>query len=73
MHRELKQLVGSEKCQCRKARSQRNHIACCYLAWLAIKIEAIKKNVTLYQAQANPFYEFLKLQLRKPAIPAYLG
>jgi hypothetical protein len=60
MHRELKQLVGSEKCQCRKARSQRNHIASCYLAWLAIKIEALKKSMTLYQAQANPFHQFLK-------------
>ena len=35
MHRELKQLVGTEKCQCRKARSQRNHLPCCYLAWLS--------------------------------------
>ena len=31
-HRGLKQLTGSEKCQCRKARSQRNHLACCYHA-----------------------------------------
>lgn len=73
MHRELKQLVGTEKCQCRKARSQRNHIACCYLAWLAIKIAAIKTNVTLYQAQADPFRQFLKEQLIRPAIPAYVG
>ena len=73
MHRELKQLVGTEKCQCRKARSQRNHIACCYLAWLAIKIAAIKTNVTLYQAQADPFRQFLKEQLIRPAIPAYTG
>ena len=29
LHRELKQLTGSEKCECRKARSQRNHLACC--------------------------------------------
>jgi predicted transcriptional regulator len=27
-HRGIKQLTGSEKCQCRKARSQRNHLAC---------------------------------------------
>src|SRR5581483_5226943 len=40
MHRELKQLVGTEKCQCRQARSQRNHLACCYLAWLALKVRA---------------------------------
>ncbi len=35
-HRELKQLTGTEACQCRKARSQRNHIACCYHAWLSL-------------------------------------
>uniref|UniRef100_UPI003743E020 transposase n=1 Tax=Spirosoma profusum TaxID=2771354 RepID=UPI003743E020 len=31
-HRSFKQLTGSERCQCRKARSQRNHLACCYQA-----------------------------------------
>lgn len=31
-HRSFKQLTGSEKCQCRKERSQRNHLACCYAA-----------------------------------------
>jgi len=30
-HRELKQLTGIEACQCRKARIQRNHIACALL------------------------------------------
>jgi len=29
LHRSLKQLTGSERCQCRKARAQRNHLACC--------------------------------------------
>jgi hypothetical protein len=32
-HRELKQLTGIESCQCRKARIQRNHIACAILVW----------------------------------------
>lgn len=32
LHRELKQLTGSEKCECRLQRSQRNHLACCYHA-----------------------------------------
>src|SRR5690349_21016288 len=40
LHRELKQLTGSEKCECRKARSQRNHLACCYHAWLSLKVKA---------------------------------
>ena len=31
MHREIKQLTGIEKCQCRKQRIQRNHIACSLL------------------------------------------
>ena len=29
LHRGLKQLTGSEKCQCRVARAQRHHLACC--------------------------------------------
>ncbi len=73
MHRELKQLVGTEKCQCRKARSQRNHIACCYQAWLAIKLAAKNKGVTIYQAHANLFKDYLRTQLRAPTIPAYAG
>lgn len=32
LHRGLKQLTGIETCPCRKGRSQRNHIACCYHA-----------------------------------------
>ena len=71
MHRELKQLVGTEKCQCRKARSQRNHLACCYLAWLSLKVHAKKVGTTLYAAQANLFREFLRTELRKPTIRAY--
>jgi hypothetical protein len=71
MHRELKQLVGTEKCQCRKGRAQRTHIACCYQAWLAIKVAAVKMGKTLYQAQTDLFRDYLIQQLRKPAIPAY--
>nr|WP_265307544.1 hypothetical protein [Verminephrobacter eiseniae] len=32
-HREAKQLTGIGRCQCRKARIQRNHIACAVLVW----------------------------------------
>jgi hypothetical protein len=35
-HREIKQLTGIERCQCRKARIQRNHIACAMLVWLRV-------------------------------------
>jgi hypothetical protein len=36
LHREAKQLTGLESCQCRKARIQRNHIACALLVWLRL-------------------------------------
>ena len=71
-HRELKQLTGSEKCQCRKARSQRNHLGYCYLAWLALKVRAAQCHLTLYQVRLSIFDEFLTMALQKPPIPAYL-
>lgn len=73
LHRELKQLTGSEKCECRKARSQRNHLACCYLAWLALKVKARQLGKTLYAVQHDLFSDYLRAELRDPRIPAYLG
>lgn len=70
LHRELKQLTGIEKCQCRKQRAQRNHIACCYQAWLAIKVKADKLGKTLYATVHDLLYEFLRAELRDPRIPA---
>ena len=69
-HREVKQLTGTERCQCRKARSQRNHLACCDLAWLAIKVHAQSVGVSLYQAKERLWDEYLKTQLRQPSIAA---
>jgi len=69
-HREVKQLTGTEKCQCRKARSQRNHLACCYFAWLALKIRAQEMGRSLYQAKAQLWDEYLTAQLRQPGIRA---
>ncbi len=69
-HRSFKQLTGSEKCQCRKARSQRNHLACCYSAWVAIKVKAEEMKRTVYQLRNGLFAEYLKSQLRNSTIPA---
>ena len=71
LHRELKQLVGTEKCQCRKARSQRNHLGLCYLAWLSLKVHARRLCVTLYDAHSNLFRDYLRAELRQPTIRAY--
>ncbi len=70
-HRELKQLTGSAKCQCRKARSQRNHLACCYHAWLSLKVHAALLNKTIYRVHTDLFSDYLRNQLRSPTIPAF--
>lgn len=69
-HRELKQLAGSEKCQCRKQRSQRNHLACCYHAWLTMKVKAFELQKTIYQVKADLLTDYLRTELRSPRIPA---
>lgn len=70
MHRALKQLCGTEKCQCRKARSQRNHLAFCYHAYLSLKVKAHELGRTLYQVRTDAFREFMRAQLRNPQVPA---
>lgn len=73
LHRELKQLTGSEKCECRKSRSQRNHLACCYLAWVSLKVKAQQWGKTLYAAQRDLLSDYLRAELRDPRIPALAG
>jgi hypothetical protein len=70
-HRELKQLTGSEKCQCRKARSQRNHLACCYHAWLSLKVQAKALEKTMYRVRTDLFSDYLRNELQKPTVIAF--
>lgn len=69
-HREIKQLTGIEKCQCQSERAQRNHIACCYHAWLALKVYAAKLKTTLYRAQHTLLSAYLMAELKQPQIRA---
>jgi hypothetical protein len=69
-HRGFKQLTGSEKCQCRKARSQRNHLACCYHAWVSLKVNAKKARKSIYQVRKELFTDYLVNQLMMPSIQA---
>lgn len=71
LHRGLKQLTGSEKCQCRQARSQRNHLACCYQAWLSLKVMAKQLNKTLYAVKTDLLRDYLRAELRNPHVPAF--
>jgi hypothetical protein len=70
LHRGLKQLTGSEKCQCRAARAQRNHLACCYHAWVSLKVRAQELGQTRYDLRESLFSTYLRVELRNPRIVA---
>jgi len=67
-HREAKQITGIEYCRCRLNRSQRNHIAAAMLVWVAFKEPADKSAQTVYQLKHGLLSDYLKQQLRNPAI-----
>lgn len=67
-HREAKQLTGFEKCQCRKARIQRNHIACAFLVWTRLAQVARQAGQTLYRIKHGLLRDYLRTQLKKPAV-----
>jgi hypothetical protein len=69
MHRELKQLTGIGKCQSRKARAQRNHIACAYQAYLALKVQAKKLNQTAYTVKNSILIDIFCQMFLNPKIP----
>ncbi len=67
-HRELKQLTGVEKCECRKQRIQRNHIACAMLVWVRLKTIAYKTKTTVYQIKKNLLRDYLTNELKSPTV-----
>ena len=71
-HREIKQLTGIEKCQCRKARLQRNHIGAAMLVWLKLKQLAYQTSSTIYSLKKGLLCDYLKNELSNPSIPMTL-
>lgn len=67
-HRELKQLTGIEQNQCRKARIQRNHIACAILVWIRLTDIARTTKKTAYRIKHGLLDQYLSQQLRNPSI-----
>jgi hypothetical protein len=67
-HRELKQTTGIEKNQCRKARIQRNHIACAMLVWLRLTDLARQTQQTVYRIKHGLLDNYLCQQLKNPSV-----
>ena len=68
LHREGKQVTGLERCECRKARIQRNHIACALLVWVRLKALAVETGRTVYQLKHGLLDDYLIQQLQHPAL-----
>jgi Transposase DDE domain len=66
LHRETKQLTALERCQCRKARAQRNHIACANLAWVLLKRAAYALNITVYRLKEKLLSSYIIEKLNSP-------
>jgi Transposase DDE domain len=73
LHREGKQVTGLERCQCRKARTQRNHIGCAFLVWIRLKELATQTGRTIYQLQYGLLDDYLIQQLKKPSLKMALA
>jgi hypothetical protein len=67
-HRGLKQTTGIEKNQCRKARIQRNHIACAMLVWLRLADLARQTQQTVYRIKHGLLDNYLCQQLKNPSV-----
>ena len=68
-HREGKQMLGIEKCQCRKARAQKNHIGCAILAWHCLTRLARKLRTNIYALKNGLLSNYMKEELKNPSIP----
>jgi hypothetical protein len=62
-HRELKQITGIERCQCRLNQSQRNHISCAILLWNALKTLSYLFRKTVYEIKRSLLNDYMKINL----------
>lgn len=68
LHREAKQVTGIERCQARRATSQRNHIGCALLVWTRLSTIAHATAKTIYAVKHGQFSAYLTQQLRRPTV-----
>ena len=71
VHRNVKQLLGSEACQCRKGRFQRNHIGLVFQAWISLAVHARAAGQTLYQVKQSLLHDYLMSELTLPTVQAF--
>jgi hypothetical protein len=73
VHRAGQPVTGLARCQCRQARSQRNHIGCAVLVWVRLKALAAETGRTVYQRKHGLLDDYLIQQLRNPSLKMVLA
>lgn len=68
LHRELKQTTGISKCQNRRHRGQRNHIACCLWVWVSLTRAARATGQTIYRLKENLYEDYMRREIENPSI-----
>lgn len=72
-HREGKQILGMEKCQCRNANAQKNHIGCAILVWHCLTRLARKLGTNIYSLKNSLLSDYMRKALENPSIPLALN
>lgn len=67
-HRGLKQTTGIEKCQARNQRSQRNHIFCSILSFVALELQRQNKHISWYQTKKQIIQHAMRQYMLSPTI-----
>ena len=65
-HRRLKQCYGAEKCQARKAQSQRSHIGMAIQAFVRLEVHRLRSGVSWYETVAAIVRSAIRHYLSQP-------
>jgi len=68
-HRGIKQCTGIERCQCRKARAQRNHIGLALRAFLRFEIHCFARGVSWVEAKTDIIRDAVRAYIARPRFP----
>lgn len=72
-HRGLKQTTGIERCQARNQRSQRNHIFCSILSFVALELHRLRRKRSWYQAKQGIIQHAMRQYMLSPTISLDFG
>ena len=67
-HRGIKQCTGVERCQCRKAQAQRNHIGLALRAFLRFEAHCFAKGISWVEAKTAIIRDAVRAYLARPQI-----